>query len=195
MLLFLLFCLPLLTFTRNQIQQKVLAYAIAPPILQTHVIDNWWGVLYPPPALSGGVMPEENSKNQSADSVSDALIFDNDMNWLSQKKHIIFDVNKKDTALISSKADPMTCSNHSECSLLRHNLRHRQGMDDIGLPALALLVLVGLCRKFKGRPDVLEVCRRIVAPDSLFQVLILFLNGHDTTPPLLPAASSRRRDR
>ena len=86
MLLFLLFCLPLLTFTRNQIQQKVLAYAIAPPILQTHVIDNWWGVLYPPPALSGGVMPEENSKNQSADSVSDALIFDNDMNWLSQKK-------------------------------------------------------------------------------------------------------------
>ena len=79
--------------------------------------------------------------------------------------------------------------------LLRHNLRHRQGMDDIGLPALALLVLVGLCRKFKGRPDVLEVCRRIVAPDSLFQVLILFLNGHDTTPPLLPAASSRRRDR
>ena len=94
MLLFLLFCLPLLTFTRNQIQQKVLAYAIAPPILQTHVIDNWWGVLYPPPALSGGVMPEENSKNQSADSVSDALIFDNDMNWLSQKKHIVFDVNK-----------------------------------------------------------------------------------------------------
>ena len=47
----------------------------------------------------------------------------------------------------------------------------------------------------KERPDVLEVCRRIVAPDSLFQVLILFLNGHDTTPPLLPAASSRRRDR
>ena len=116
MLLFLLFCLPLLTFTRNQIQQKVLAYAIAPPILQTHVIDNWWGVLYPPPALSGGVMPEENSKNQSADSVSDALIFDNDMNWLSQKKHIIFDVNKKATSLISSKADPMTCSNHSERS-------------------------------------------------------------------------------
>lgn len=116
MLLFLLFCLPLLSFTRNQIQPEVLAYAIAPPILQTHVIDNWWGVLYPPPALSGGVMPEENSKNQSADSVSDALIFDNDMNWLSQKKHIIFDVNKKDTALISSKADPMTCSNHSECS-------------------------------------------------------------------------------
>ena len=97
MLLFLLFCLPLLTFTRNQIQQKVLAYAIAPPLLQTHVIDNWWGVLYPPP-------------------VSDALIFDNDMNWLSQKKHIIFDVNKKATALISSKADPMTCSNHSERS-------------------------------------------------------------------------------
>ena len=30
MLLFLLFCLPLLTFTRNQIQQKVLAYAIPP---------------------------------------------------------------------------------------------------------------------------------------------------------------------
>lgn len=116
MLLFLLFCLPLLTFTRNQIQQKVLAYAIAPPILQTHVIDNWWGVLYPPPALSGGVMPEENSKNQSADSVSDALIFDNDMNWLSQKKHIVFDVNKKAAALISSKADPMTCSNHSERS-------------------------------------------------------------------------------
>lgn len=51
-------------FTRNQIQQKVLAYAIAPPILQTHVIDNWWGVLYPPPALSGGVMPEENSKSE-----------------------------------------------------------------------------------------------------------------------------------
>ena len=67
-------------------------------------------------ALSGGVMPEENSKNQSADSVSDALIFDNDMNWLSQKKHIIFDVNKKSTSLISSKADPMTCSNHSERS-------------------------------------------------------------------------------
>ena len=101
---------------RNQIQQKVLAYAIAPPILQTHVIDNWWGVLYPPPALSGGVMPEENSKNQSADSVSDALISDNDMNWLSQKKHIVFDVNKKAAALISSKADPMTCSNHSERS-------------------------------------------------------------------------------
>ena len=74
------------------------------------------GVLYPPPALSGGVMPEENSKNQSADSVSDALISDNDMNWLSQKKHIIFDVNKKAAALISSKADPMTCSNHSERS-------------------------------------------------------------------------------
>ena len=58
-------------------------------------------------------MPEENSKNQSADSVSDALISDNDMNWLSQKKHIIFDINKKDTALISSKADPMTCSDNS----------------------------------------------------------------------------------
>ena len=26
------------------------------------VIDNWWGVLYPPPALSGGVMPEETQK-------------------------------------------------------------------------------------------------------------------------------------
>lgn len=61
-------------------------------------------------------MPEENSKNQSADSVSDALIFDNDMNWLSQKKHIVFDVNKKAAALISSKADPMTYSNHSERS-------------------------------------------------------------------------------
>lgn len=61
-------------------------------------------------------MPEENSKNQSADSVSDALISDNDMNWLSQKKHIVFDVNKKAAALISSKADPMTCSNHSERS-------------------------------------------------------------------------------
>ena len=76
MLLFLLFCLPLLTFTRNQIQKKFLAYAIAPPILQTHVIEN----------------------------------------WLSQKKHIVFDVNKKAAALISSKADPMTCSNHSERS-------------------------------------------------------------------------------
>ena len=86
------------------------------PGVRDHVIDNWWGVLYPPPALSGGVMPEENSKNQSADSVSDALISDNDMNWLSQKKHIIFDVNKKAAALISSKADPMTCSNHSERS-------------------------------------------------------------------------------
>ena len=113
MLLFLLLCLPLLTFTRNQIQQKVLAHAIAPPLLQTHVIDNWWGVLYPPPALSGGVMPEENSKNQSAESVSDTLISHIDMNWMSQKKHIIFDVNKKDTALISSKADPMTCSDNS----------------------------------------------------------------------------------
>lgn len=113
MLLFLLFCLPLLTFTRNQIQQKVLVHASVPPILQTHVIDNWWGVLYPPPTLSGGVVAEENTKNQSAESVSDTLISDNDMNWLSQKKHIIFNINKKDTALISSKADPMTCSDNS----------------------------------------------------------------------------------
>ena len=113
MLLFLLFCLPLLTFTRNQIQQKVPAHASVPPILQTHVIDNWWGVLYPPPTLSGGVAAEENTKNQSAESVSDTLISDNDMNWMSQKKHIIFDINKKDTALISSKADPMTCSDNS----------------------------------------------------------------------------------
>lgn len=113
MLLFLLFCLPLLTFTKIQIQQKVLAHASVPPILQTHVIDNWWGILYPPPTLSGGVVAEENTKNQSAESVSDTLISDNDMNWMSQKKHIIFDINKKDTALISSKADPMTSSDNS----------------------------------------------------------------------------------
>ena len=72
MLLFLLFCLPLLTFTRNQIQQKVLAYAIAPPILQTHVIDNWWGVLYPPPAPVRRCHAGRKLKNQSADSISDA---------------------------------------------------------------------------------------------------------------------------
>ena len=79
--------------------------------------------------------------------------------------------------------------------LLRHNLRHRQGMDDIGLAALALLLLMGLICKFKGRPKLGDVCRRVIAPNGFFQQLILFLNGHDTTPPLLPAASSRRRDR
>ena len=45
-----------------------------------------------------------------------AYALQTDMNWLSQKKHIIFDVNKKSTSLISSKADPMTCSNHSKHS-------------------------------------------------------------------------------
>lgn len=118
MLLFLLFCLLLLTLTGNRLHQEVLAYTIAPKSLQIHVIDNWWGVLYPPAALSGGVVPEENTKNQSADSVSDALISDNEINWMSQKKYIFFDMfkNKKDTALISSKTDPMACSNHSELS-------------------------------------------------------------------------------
>ena len=62
MLLFLLFCLPLLTFTRNQIQQKVLAYAIAPPILQTHVIDNWWGVLYPVRRCHAGRTPKKSER-------------------------------------------------------------------------------------------------------------------------------------
>lgn len=97
MLLFLLFCLFLLTLTGNRFHQEVLAYTLAPKSLQIHVIDNWWGVLYPPPALSGGVVPEENTKNQSADSVSDALISDDNMNWMSQKKHIFFDMSKKDT--------------------------------------------------------------------------------------------------
>lgn len=97
MLLFLLVCLLLLTLTGNQLHQEVLAYTLAPKSLQIHVIDNWWGVLYPPPALSGGVVPEENAKNQSADSVSDALISDNDMNWMSQKKHIFFDIGRKET--------------------------------------------------------------------------------------------------
>ncbi len=98
MLFFLLFCLLLLTLTGNRLHQEVLAYTLAPKSLQIHVIDNWWGVLYPPPTLSGGVVPEENTKNQSADSVSDALISDNDMNWMSQKKHIFFDIERKETA-------------------------------------------------------------------------------------------------
>ena len=110
MLLFLLLSLLLLTFTGNRLHQEVLTYTLAPKRLQSHVIENWWGVLYPPPTLSGGIVPEENTKNQSADSVSDTLIFDNPMNWMSQKKHIFFDISKKNTALISSKTATHTVS-------------------------------------------------------------------------------------
>ena len=79
--------------------------------------------------------------------------------------------------------------------LLRHDLGHRQGVDDIGLAALALLVLVGLPREFIGGLDMLEVRGGVVAPDGLYQIFILFLDGHDTAPPFRPAESSRSRDR
>lgn len=97
MLLFLLFCLLFLTLTGTRLHQEVLA-CTSSKSLRIHVIDNWWGVLYPPPTLSGGVVPEENTKNQSAESASDTLTFDNDINWLSQKKHIFFDMGRKEKA-------------------------------------------------------------------------------------------------
>ena len=61
---------------------------------------NWWGILYPPLAMPGSIVPEpeENAKHQSTGSVSGTLMFDHDMNWMSQKKHIFFDMSRTKTA-------------------------------------------------------------------------------------------------
>ena len=76
-----------------------------------------------------------------------------------------------------------------QLELLSHDLRHRQGVDDIGLAAFALLPLVGLLCKLERRPDMGKIRRRIIAADGFFQMFILFLNGHARSPRFRSAAS------
>ena len=88
MLLFLLFCLPLLTFTRNQIQQKVLAYAIAPPILQTHVIDNWWASGSSACRFPLIICVALEAGNRSARSTSARSLYDNEPGGGTRKNNL-----------------------------------------------------------------------------------------------------------
>ena len=82
-----------------------------------------------------------------------------------------------------------------QLEFLGHDLRHRQGMDDIGLAAFALLARVGPFGKFKGGPDLGKVRRGVVAPDGVFQLFKLLLNGHDTSPRFRLTARSWSRTR
>ena len=71
-----------------------------------------------------------------------------------------------------------------QIQLLRHDLGNRQRMDNIGFAALALLPVVALVGVFKGVADAGEVRRGIVPPEGLFQMLVLFLDGHGSSPRL-----------
>ena len=79
-----------------------------------------------------------------------------------------------------------------QTQFLRHDLSHRQRMDDIGLSAFALLIFMGLLGKFKGGPDLGKVRRRVVAADGLFQIVVLFQNGHGVSPRFRLAAPGSR---
>ena len=80
-----------------------------------------------------------------------------------------------------------------QLQLLRHNLGHGQGMDDIGLAAFALLPLVAAVRIRKSGADMIEICGGIIASDGFFQKLILFLYGHLKSPPFLAGGADRGR--
>ena len=82
-----------------------------------------------------------------------------------------------------------------QLQLLRHDLGHCQGMDDIGLAALALLPGVAPVGIFKGGADVGKVRRGVVSPDGLFQVLVLLLYGHGRSPRFRLAPPGFRRAR
>ena len=56
-----------------------------------------------------------------------------------------------------------------QLQLLRHDLGHGQGMDDIRLAALALLALVALVGIVKGGADLGKVRGGVIAPYGLFQ--------------------------
>ena len=81
-----------------------------------------------------------------------------------------------------------------QLQLLCHDLSHRQGVDDIGLAAFSLLPLMGFLGKFEGGVNLVEVRGGIVASDGLYQIFILFLNGHQRSPLGSPA-SLRSRER
>jgi hypothetical protein len=55
-----------------------------------------------------------------------------------------------------------------QMKLLRHDLRHRQRMRDIGRAVLAQLSLMRLLRKDKGGMDRFPVCGRIVGTNRRF---------------------------
>ena len=63
-----------------------------------------------------------------------------------------------------------------QLQLLGHDLGHRQGMDDVGLAALAALALVTALGKVVGALDVDKVRRRVIIPDGLHQAGILLLD-------------------
>ena len=79
--------------------------------------------------------------------------------------------------------------------LLRHDLGNRQGVDDIGLPAFALLAVVALVGIFEGRPDLGKVRGGVIHPYGFFQIFVLFLNGHAASPQFRLAAPPRSRER
>ena len=79
--------------------------------------------------------------------------------------------------------------------LFRHDLGHGQGVDDIGLAAFALLAIVALIGVLESRPDLGKVRGRIIHPYGLFQIFVLFLNGHTTSPQFRLAAPPRSRER
>ena len=55
---------------------------------------------------------------------------------------------------------------------LRHDLGHRQGVDDIGLAALSELAGVGVVGKGKGVKQPLGIHSGIVGPDPVLQGLV-----------------------
>jgi hypothetical protein len=67
-----------------------------------------------------------------------------------------------------------------QLQLLRHNLRHSQRMNDIGLAALALLTLMVLLRVSKGTLNPVKVGTGVIGADGVLQNIVLFLNGHCT---------------
>ena len=80
-----------------------------------------------------------------------------------------------------------------QLQLLRHDLGHGQGMDDIGLAAFALLPLVAAVGVLERGPDMVEVGGGVIAADGFFQKLILFLYGHLRAPPFLAGGEDRGR--
>ena len=62
-----------------------------------------------------------------------------------------------------------------QLQFLGHDLGHRQGVDDIGLAAFALLVGVGPFRVLVGGADAVKIRRRVIGAYGLFQQFILFL--------------------
>ena len=79
--------------------------------------------------------------------------------------------------------------------LVRHDLSDRQGVDDIGLTAFALLAFMTLVSVLKSRANLAKVRGGVIASYGFFQQVVLFLQGHSKSPQFRLVGSSRKRER